>query len=499
MSHTKPAHRNRTGTTRYSGHVPAQDAQGSGPRVSWAVLAVTLCAQILVVLDISVVNTALPSIADALGFGENDLQAVVTAYLMVSGGALLLGGRISDLVSRRGVFLTGLAMFTLASLASGFATDATWLITTRAIQGLSAAVLTPSALSLIMTTYEGDQRRKGLAAWGVVGSIGVAAGVLVGGALTTWMSWQLIFWVNVPIGGLALLAGLHAIPRSHRAGERARLRQFDLPGAAAVIAALSTLVFALSGTSTHGWTSLRTLVAFTAAAALLTVFLLWERRASEPLFPPHVWGIRTLVSGTTVMLGITGILVGVVFLTSILLQAHLGYSALKAGVAFLPFALAITVGAVVARHALAHLAPRAVATLGLLLTAGRRRAARERARPRPLRAGPAARPGRAGSRGRDGVRAGLGQRDGRHPREPRRTGLWVPDDWPRGWCGPRCRGPLRSRERRRQPHRTRPRSPRRSPADCSSAPASRLALAVFAWLRMPAAKVAGGAGAHMHH
>ena len=337
-------------------------------RRPWTVLAIALVAQVLVVLDISVVNTALPSIGAALHLGEGDLQAVVTAYLMVSGGGLLLGGRIADLVSRRTVFLVGLALFTVASLLSGFAENATQLVATRAVQGLSAAVLTPSALSLIMTTYDGDQRRKGLAAWGVVGSLGVAAGVLVGGALTTWVSWELIFWVNVPIGIVALVAGLHAIPR--QTTDRFSAGQLDLPGAVAVIAGLSTCVYGLSATSTHGWTSARTLGAFVASALLLAGFVLWERRAAQPLFPPHVWKVRTLVSGTTLMLGITGILVGVVFLSSILLQAQLGFSALEAGLAFLPFALAITVGSVVARHALAHVAPRAVAVVGLLVTGG---------------------------------------------------------------------------------------------------------------------------------
>ncbi|WP_088288261.1 MFS transporter [Kineosporia sp. A_224] len=352
-------------------HHTAHDAPTGQTRKPWTVMAIALVAQILVVLDISVVNTALPSIGQALRLGPGNLQAVVTAYLMVSGGGLLLGGRITDLASRRTVFLAGLALFTLASLASGFATDATWLVTTRAAQGLAAAVLTPSALSLVMTTYDGDQRRKGLAAWGIVGSLGVAAGVLVGGALTTWVSWQLIFWVNVPIGAVALLAGLHAIARdtvADRTGAHGSLvQQLDLPGAALLVAGLATLVHALSVTSTHGWTSARTIAELGCAAAFLAGFVTWERHARQPLFPPHVWGIRTLVSGTTVMLGVTGLLVGTVFLTSILLQARLGYSALAAGVAFLPFAVAITVGAVAARHALAHLAPRTVASTGLLI------------------------------------------------------------------------------------------------------------------------------------
>ncbi|MCW2490677.1 MAG: transporter, partial [Frankiales bacterium] len=187
-----------THTTAVTDH--PEHVEPDGPRKSWAVLAVALTAQILVVLDISVVNTALPSIGQSLKLRSGDLQWLVTAYLMMSGGCLLLGGRIADLLSRRRVFLTGLTLFTTASLLSGFAANATELIAARAGQGLAAALMTPAALSLIMTTYSGAQRRKGLALWGAVGSMGVAAGVLVGGALTTWAGWQAIFWINGPIG-----------------------------------------------------------------------------------------------------------------------------------------------------------------------------------------------------------------------------------------------------------------------------------------------------------
>ena len=195
------------------------------PRKSWALLAVALAAQILVVLDISVVNTALPSIGSALHLEGSQLQWLVTAYLMMSGGGLLLGGRIADLLSRRRVFLTGLSLFTVASLVSGFADSGSQLIAARAVQGLSAALLTPSALSLIMTTYAGTQRKTALAMWGAVGSLGVAAGVLLGGALTTWAGWQAIFWINVPIGVVALLVGRHVIAKDTRGPtQRARLR-----------------------------------------------------------------------------------------------------------------------------------------------------------------------------------------------------------------------------------------------------------------------------------
>jgi EmrB/QacA subfamily drug resistance transporter len=335
------------------------------PKKSWALLAVALAAQILVVLDISVVNTALPSIGSALHLSGANLQWLVTAYLMMSGGGLLLGGRIADLISRRGVFLTGLTLFTLASIGSGFANSGTQLFIARAVQGLSAALLTPSALSLITTTYTGAQRKAALAMWGAVGSLGVAAGVLVGGAVTTWTSWHFIFWINGPVGLVALLVGSRIIAK--QPGSRPRLRDFDVLGASAVISGLAILVYALGGTAQHGWLSVHTAVAFAASAVAFVTFLKLERRTDKPLFPPHVWKLNALVSGTAVMLGVTGLLVGAVFLTSIFLQTALGFSAVKTGVAFVPFALAITVGTIVARHLLGHLSPRVIAAAGLVI------------------------------------------------------------------------------------------------------------------------------------
>jgi EmrB/QacA subfamily drug resistance transporter len=363
-------------TDTRSSHHSAPDAPAAhdsstddrdGPRRSWAVLAVVLTAQILVVLDISVVNTALPTIGRSLHLDSGQLQWLVTAYLMMSGGGLLLGGRVADLLSRRRVFLTGLALFTVASLVSGLAGTAAELIAARSVQGLSAAVLTPSALSLLTTTYSGDQRRKGLALWGAVGSLGVAAGVVLGGAITTWTSWQFIFWINGPIGLVALLVGRKVLPTDTVA--RPRLGQFDLPGAATVIGGLAALVYGLGSTASHGWVSIYTAVAFALSLALLAASVTLERRAAKPLFPPHVWKVRTLVSGTTVMLGVTGILVGTVFLTSIFVQTVLGYSALRTGIAFLPFAFAITAGTVVARHLLGRTSPRNVGAGGLALAA----------------------------------------------------------------------------------------------------------------------------------
>src|SRR3954464_13379964 len=236
----------------HTGHAEEQEAA----RKPWTVLALALVAQVLVVLDISVVNTALPTIGASLDLGSSDLQWMVTAYLLMSGGGLLLGGRIADLLPRRRVFMTGMLVFTAASLVSGFASGAGELIAARGAQGVGAALMTPAALSIIMTTYEGAQRAKGLALWGAIGGLGIAAGVLVGGVLTSWAGWQAIFWVNVPIGVVALAAAMKVLPTETT--ERRSLSQFDFLGAITAVAGLGTLMFAISGAESHGWTSART-------------------------------------------------------------------------------------------------------------------------------------------------------------------------------------------------------------------------------------------------
>jgi EmrB/QacA subfamily drug resistance transporter len=357
------------GTGNHGAHPagpPAETEQPVPPR-SWGVLILVLVAQVLVVLDISVVNTALPTIGRSLDLKSADMQWMVTAYLLMSGGGLLLGGRVADLLPRRRVFMIGMLTFTAASLFSGFASSANELIAARGVQGVGAALMTPAALSIIMTTYEGAQRARGLALWGAIGGLGIAGGVIVGGALTTWAGWQAIFWVNVPIGVVALVAATKMLP--HEATARSSLGQFDFLGAAAAVAGLGVLMFAISGSESHGWMSARTLVGLTVAAALLSGFVLVERRTAQPLVHPHTWFIKPLVSGTVVMLGVTGVLVGAVFLTSIFFQTVLGYSALEAGLGFLPLAIALVVGTHLAAHLSAHASARTVAATGLL-TAG---------------------------------------------------------------------------------------------------------------------------------
>ena len=337
-------------------------------RVSWTVLALALVAQVLVVLDISVVNTALPTIGADLQLSSGNLQWVVTAYLLMSGGGLLLGGRIADLLPRRRVLITGLAVFTTASLVSGFASTAAVLAGARAAQGLGAALMTPAALAIIMTTYSGAQRAKGLAMWGAVGGLGIAAGVLVGGVITTFAGWQMIFWVNVPIGVGAIVAAMVLLrgPGAARPG----LGQLDLPGAIAAVTGLAALVFGIQSAASDGWTSPKTLAVLSVSALLLAAFGFIERRVAHPLVPPHTWRIKTLVSGTGVMLGVTGLLVGAVFLSSVFFQTVLRYTALQAGLAFLPMAAVLIVGTRLGSHLLGHVPPRLVAAGGLLFAAG---------------------------------------------------------------------------------------------------------------------------------
>ena len=467
MSHTDhaPDRQSAAAPAENHAHTPsftasADDSQTS-PRRSWAVLAVALAAQILVVLDISVVNTALPSIGASLGLAGGEMQALVTAYLVMSGGALLLGGRIADLLDRRRVFLTGLAVFTLASLFSGFADTGTQLTATRALQGLSAAILTPAALSIIMTTYSGDQRKKGLVLWGAVGSLGVAAGVLVGGALTTWIGWQSIFWINVPVGVVAFVVARSAVPPATTA--RAGFAQFDIPGAVTVLGGLMALMLALGGTETYGWVSARTLVTLAISAALLTAFAAVERRAEQPLIPVHTWKIRTLVSGTTVMLGISGILVGAVFLTSIFVQTVLGFSPLATGCRVPAFRL---------RHHSRHPGRPPPDRARLAPPHRRHRTAARRCRGRRPLAGHGLRElrhqrpagsSRARSGSGHGLRARVGDVDGRDPGAALGYGVGVPHDRARGRCRTGCRSSLGSGGHGRQPRKPRERRSRLLP------------------------------------
>src|SRR4051812_25207233 len=302
---------------------------------SWSALALLVVAQFMVVLDITIVNVALPSIGRALDVAPADLQWVVTAYVLCSGGLLLIGGRPPHAVGGPRAFLAGLLVFPAASLASGLAPSSGALIAARAVQGAGAALLTPAALSILTTTYHGPQRATALSVWGAVASAGVAVGVVLGGMLTTWLSWGGIFLVNVPVG----LATAALAPRILPPGdgiERHGDRTLDVPGALAVVTGLVVLVYALSGAAEHGWGSARTLGLLALAAGLLAAFVAVERVVARPLVPPALWRVGTLSTGAAMMLGVTGILAGAFFLNSLYLQRVLGWSALDTGLGFLP-------------------------------------------------------------------------------------------------------------------------------------------------------------------
>ena len=340
---------------------PATETQ----RRSWAVLVLLCAAQFMVILDVTVVNVALPSIGRSLHFAAGDLQWVITAYVLLSGGLVLLGGRASDLAGRRRVFLTGLGVFTAASLASGLAPSAAALIAARAGQGLGAALLTPAALSIITAAYSGAQRAAALSTWAAIGSGGAAAGVLAGGMLTTWLGWRSIFLVNVPVGLIAALLSVKLVPRFARAPRTAR--GFDLPGALLAVGGLASAVYALAGAPAHGWGSLRTLLLLALAVGLLAAFAVAERAARRPLLPPSTWRNRSLVAGASVMLGATGLLVGTFFLNSLFLQEVQGASALRVGLEFLPLVVVIGVAAHLASRLMPRAGSRVLAAAGLLV------------------------------------------------------------------------------------------------------------------------------------
>jgi EmrB/QacA subfamily drug resistance transporter len=337
------------------------------PRRPWTVFGLMIAAQFMVILDVSVVNVALPSISRALHLSAADYQWTISAYVLLSGGLLLLGGRIADLLNRRGAFLAGIGLFTAASLLSGLAQAPWMLILARAGQGAGAALLTPAAMSIIMTHYAGRQRQTALGVWGAIGSLGIAAGVLFGGVLTSALDWRAVFFINVPIGAVVVLGTLRTVARGER--QPAALRRLDAPGALTLVTGLLALVFGIEATRSAGWTSARTWIALAAAVILLTTFARLERRAADPLVPPATWRIRSLVSASAVMAGVTGVVVGAIFLSSLYLQDVTGASPIIAGLEFLPLAAAITLAATAASKVIDRLGARTLILGGLVVMA----------------------------------------------------------------------------------------------------------------------------------
>jgi EmrB/QacA subfamily drug resistance transporter len=316
---------------------------GHDPRRWWA-LALLCSAYFMVILDVSIVNVALPSIQADLHFSPDDLQWVLSAYALTFGGFLLLGGRVADLLGRRVVFMCGVALFTLASLACGLSGSEGMLIAARAVQGLGAAILSPSALSIITTTFEeGSERNKALGIWGAMGGSGAAVGVLLGGILTKTLGWEWIFFVNVPVGA-AVLATTRSIVRESRAG--LETRHFDALGAVLITSALSLLVFALTQANRVGWGSAQTIGILVASAVLHVAFIAVELRSQAPLVPLGIFTrLRTLTGANVVSFLVGGLTFAMFFMLSLYMQQVLGLSALQTGAGYLAVALTAIVSA----------------------------------------------------------------------------------------------------------------------------------------------------------
>jgi EmrB/QacA subfamily drug resistance transporter len=329
-----------------------------------AILLLACLAQFMVILDVSVVNVALPAIRSALRFSEQDLQWVVNAYTVTFAGFLLLGGRAADLLGRRRVFISGLVLFALASLAGGFADTQALLIAARAAQGLGGAIIAPASLSILTTTFaEGAARNRAVGIWGAMGGAGGAAGVLLGGILTDLLSWRWILFINVPIGLLAAVFAERYIVETREAVER---RSFDLAGAISATLGLTVLVLGIVRTDVTGWGSAPTLALLAGGAVLLAVFVAIEGRiARAPLMPLRIYASRTLSAANIVVLLVGAASFAMWFFLSLYVQQVLGYSPLHAGLAFLPMTLCIVAGSTFASRAVTRVGPKPMLVAGM--------------------------------------------------------------------------------------------------------------------------------------
>ena len=336
-------------------------------RRKWLALALLSAVQFMVVLDIAIVNVALPSIKIDLGFSQDNLQWVISAYALTFGGFLLLGGRAADLLGRRRLFFVGLIVFTLASLLAGFAWSEASLITARTVQGLGAAIITPSALSILSTTFvEGRERNIALGVWGAVGGFGAAAGVLLGGILTETLGWEWIFFLNVPVGAIAFVLTPTLLAESRDA----HVKSFDAAGAVLVTGGLSSLVYAITQAGQSGWLGGRTIGFFVLAAALLVGFAAWEQRHPEPLMRFGILRIRT-VTGANVAGFILGTATFSMFLMlTLYMQQVLGYSAMQTGVAYLAVAGTAILWSAVAAQLVTRVGVKRVLVVGMIALTG---------------------------------------------------------------------------------------------------------------------------------
>ncbi|MHC3474057.1 MFS transporter [Streptomyces sp. 7R007] len=333
---------------------------------TWLVVALACAGQFLVVLDVSVVNVALPSMRADLGLSASGLQWVVNAYAIAFAGFMLLGGRAGDLYGRKRMFLVGLALFTLASLGGGLAQEGGQLLVARAVQGLGAAVLAPSTLTILTAAVpEGPARARAIATWTAVGAGGGAAGGLVGGALVDWLSWRWVLLINVPVGAVVLVGALRRLTESRTGGGR----RLDLPGAVLVTAGLGTLAYGISQTEAAGWTAPDTLVPLGAGLLLVAGFLMVEARTAAPLMPLRLFRLRAVSSANAAMFLSGSAMFCMWFFMTLYAQNVLGYTPLEAGLALVPSSLAVLVGSKAAPRFMPLIGARNVAALGALVAA----------------------------------------------------------------------------------------------------------------------------------
>ncbi|MFJ8477561.1 MFS transporter [Kitasatospora sp. NPDC094011] len=342
---------------------PATARRGQHPGIALTVIAAT---QLMVVLDITIVNIALPHIQQALKFSTTDLSWVINAYTLTFGGLLLLGGRAGDILGRRRVFIVGVLVFSLASLLGGVAQSSTWLLAARALQGLGGAIASPTALALIATNFkEGPERNRAFGVYSAVAGAGGAVGLLLGGMLTSWLSWRWVLFVNVPIGiAIALLAPLYINESERHPG------RFDLTGAFTATGGMVSLVYGFIRASDHGWTDPVTLTAFSLAVVLLAAFLMNERRVAQPITPLHLFRERNRSGAYGLMLCVAATMFSIFFFITLFVQNVLGFSPLRAGFAFLPISVAIIAAAQFAARNQLRWGPKPFLVAGSLLVLG---------------------------------------------------------------------------------------------------------------------------------
>ena len=342
-----------------------QRAPGAARRGYHPALALTVIAasQLMVVLDGTIVNIALPQMQHALGFSTSNLSWVLNAYTLTFGGLLLLGGRAGDILGRRRVFITGILIFTLASFLGGLATSATWLLAARALQGVGAAIAAPTALSLITTNFaEGEERNRAFGVFSAVAVSGAAIGLIAGGMLTSWLSWRWVLFVNVPIGVLlATLAPMYITESERQPG------RFDLGGAFTSTAGMTALVYGFIRAAQEGWSDPGTVGSFAAAVVLLALFLSIETRIRQPITPLHMFRERNRAGSYVIMLALAAAMFGQFFFLTLFVQDVLGYSPLRAGIAFLPITGAIVLTSQLAARSVTRVGPRRLMTAGALL------------------------------------------------------------------------------------------------------------------------------------